>query len=597
MVRWREYLRNPLPGKALERTEINVLRTLGWKGGWQADKPTAHIALDEVDFIKDYNWTEGYTLQRRGGHERVTTSVAGLEASEQFHIMNVETVTSPTAQPSFTQECLNFNDTDSEVWYATMGQLLEQERDSTGADLAYSGQATGAWDQTLTNYFRTYSIQSVVFEEFIYITFLRFGGFSGTVTVETHDNLAAGASKPIRYDVLNDTWTRPIPHPLNGTNGGFPSARCAIAEYDRIFCANLYSSASGASYRHPSRIYWSTVTGETSFPETWEAANYIEVGIDDGSEITMLVSMGDAILIFKNDKTYMLLGTDEDTFQLHNISPRFGTRSSQGAVEYKGKVYFFDQSNGLMSYDGANFVNVSRPINNYMLQTIGFNREADFKVNVQNVDDRIFVSLPIGSDINDRVARTFIYDTKLDVWTQWYTGIPSQIREAQTDHSFRGVGLAGSGDHFFGSPVNEIGMFRLEGDVSEDELVAGDATVSAQMDTGWISPGQMGNRHRLRRLDLLTTSLNESDTNITMYRNFNATNAWQTATFDPDGSLDAWQHQDVSFNDNTMFTWLQMSLLQDQGPNLNANLLGYQMSISSRPTLRGNQGGLNQVPV
>jgi len=593
MVKFQQYRRNKLPDGALSRTQIGTVRTLGWKGGWQADKPTTHVELEEVDFIKNYNWTEGYTLQRRGGHERVTTSVAGLEAAEQMHIMNVETAASLTAQPSFTQEVLNFNDTDSEVWYATMGDLLEEERDGTGADLAYSGQAIGAWDKTLTNYFRTFNIASVVFEEFIYITALRFGGFSSVSTIETHDGNAAGASKPIKYDVLNDTWTRPIPHPLDGSDGGFPSARCAIAEYDRIFVANLYKMS---GYRYPSRVYWSTVDENGTHPETWEASSFIDVGVDDGSEITMMLSMGDAILIFKNDKTYMLLGTDPDTFQLHNISPRFGTRSSQGAVEHKGKAYFFDQSNGLMSYDGANFENVSRDINKYMLKDIGFNREADFKVNVQNVDDRIFVSLPIGSDIDDIVARTFIYDTKLDVWTQWYTGIPSHIREAQTDHSYTGVGLAGSGDHFFGSPEGEIGMFRLEGDVSEDELVAADRTVVAQVDTGWLTPGELGSRHRLRRLDLLTGSASESNCDLTMYRDFNATNAWQTATFDPDGTLDAWHHQDVSFNDKTMFTWLQMKIIQDQGTNLVANLLGYQINVSSRVWQRGEQGNLNQAP-
>ena len=107
--------------------------------------------------------------------------------------------------------------------------------------------------------------------------------------------------------------------------------------------------------------------------------------------------------------------------------------------------------------------------------------------------------------------------------------------------------------------------------------------------------GDQGSRHRLRRLDLLTGSLTESNTDLTMYRDFDATTAWQTATFDPDGTLDAWQHQDVSFADS-MFTWIQMKIIQDQGANLKANLLGYQMNLSSRTQSRGKQGGLNQAP-
>jgi hypothetical protein len=344
-------------------------------------------------------------------------------------------------------------------------------------------------------------------------------------------------------------------------------------------------------YRYPSRIYWS----DAGTAETFQANSFIEVGGDDGSEITLLQPMGDYILIFKNDKTYLLTGTDEDTFKLHMISPRFGTRSARGATEHQGICYFFDQSHGLMSYDGASFDNVSRDINKYMLEEIGFNREADFKINVEKLGDRIFVSLPIGTDITDKVARTFIYDTNLKVWTQWYTGIPSQIREAQTDQSYKGVGLAGQGDAFYGSPDNEIGLFRLEGTVSEDQPVAGDATVSAEVHTGWITPEQMGNRHRLRRIDLLSgADAAESNVDMTAYRDFNATDAWQTSTWEPQFAIDAWHHQDVSYSDKTMFTWLQLKLIQNEGTALKGRIYGYQLSTSTRGTPRGKQGNLNR---
>jgi len=139
-------------------------------------------------------------------------------------------------------------------------------------------------------------------------------------------------------------------------------------------------------------------------------------------------------------------------------------------------------------------------------------------------------------------------------------------------------------------------MFRLEGTTSTDELVAGNRTVVAQMNTGWISPGELGSRYRLRRLDLLTGSYNESDCDITLFKDLNASDAWQTATFDPDGSLDAWQHQDVSFDGDNMFTWLSLQFIQNEGTNLNAALLGYQMNISSRPFQRGTQANLNIAP-
>ncbi len=590
MTRWQEYGALNAPEESTQNTTINVLRTMGWKDGWQPDLAPGHVGLNALEDIRDFIWEEGYTLRRRGGVERVTTSVSDLDQAQQCHIRNVTVATSLSAQPSKTQEVIYHNDDDGEVWYETLGNLLEQERDSTGSDLSYSGQSMGEWGSGGSNYFRTFNLNSIVFKEFIYITGLRFKGYSSTSTIETHNGLAAGASKTIKYDVLNDTWTRPTVHALAGATSGFVTARCAIAEYDRIFVANCYNQG---VYRFPSRIYWS----DAGTAETFQATSFIDVGMDDGGEITALVTTGDSIIIFKDHQTYMLQGTDEDTFSLHNINPRLGVKSSNAAIEHRGKVYFFDDSEGLMMYDGANFTNISKNINKFMLETTTYNREGDFRVNVTSHGDLIYVSIPIGTGIVDFPARTFVWDTKLEVWTQHFRGIPDELMMFQTDHTLTGTSLDGTGEAYFSSPDNEIGLFRWDGRNSEDELVAGDATVAAQITTGWITPQEMGNRHRLRRLDILTGATSEGDVNVTLFRDFNSTNAWQTATFDPDGALDAWHSQDQSHDPNGMWVWLQLNLLCNQGTNLVSNLFGYQMSISSRPYKRGVQTGLNIVPV
>ncbi len=590
MTRWQEYGNLGVPADSLTKTDINMLRTVGWKGGWQPDLATAHVGLDQLVDITNYIWKEGYSLERRGGVERVTTSVVGLEKGQQSHIRSVTVAASLASQPSQTQEVLYYNEDDGEVWYNTLGELLEEERDGTGSDLAYSGQSIGSWSSTTTNYFRTYNLNSVVFEEFVYITGLRFKGYSGVSTIETHNGMAAGASKPIRYDVLNDTWTRPLPHPLAGETSGFVTARCALAEYDRLFVANCYSQG---VYRYPSRIYWT----DAGTAETFQSNSFIDVGVDDGSEITALVTTGDSIIIFKDHQTYMLQGTDEDTFSLHSINPRLGVKSSNAAIEHRGSIYFFDDTEGLMKYDGANFTNVSVLINDEMLNNSSYNREADFRVNVTVLGDQIFVSIPQGTDQTDFPTITFVYDTHLEVWTKHDIGIPDELNTYQTDHTLTGVQLHGVGEAYFTSPSDEIGIFRWNSSQSEDEFVAGDATVAASIVTGWTTPQEMGNRHRIRRLDILTGATSESDVDVTLYRDFNNTNAWQTATFDPDGNLTAWHEQDQGYDIKSMFTWLQIKLIQNQGTDLNANLLGYQMSISSREWKRGVQGGLNIAPV
>ena len=194
MTRWQDYGDLGVPADSLTKTDINILRTVGWKGGWQPDLATAHVGLDQLVDITNYIWQEGYSLKRRGGVERVTTTVANMDIAQQCHIRSVTVATSLTDQPSQTQEVLYFSEDSGKVFYNTLGQLLEEERDGTGSDLAWSGQSIGPWDSTLTNYFRTFNLNSVVFEKFIYITGLRFGGFSTGPVIETHSGGATDAS-------------------------------------------------------------------------------------------------------------------------------------------------------------------------------------------------------------------------------------------------------------------------------------------------------------------------------------------------------------------------------------------------------------------
>jgi len=588
MPRLSAWAQSRIPPASLRRTPIASAGQSGFEGGWQADKKSTQLRGSELETIENMTWNEGLGLSRRKGYEKVTANVAGLDVAQHCHIRNVFTSSGLSAQPSYTQQVLYYNDNDGEVWYNTLGELLQEEFDATGSDLAYSGQSIGPWGSTSTNYFRTFNINSVVWGSDIYLTALRFGGYSGASTIETHNGMAGGASKPIKYDVLNDTWTRPLPHALDGGATGFPSARCAIAYKERVFAANIYSQG---VYRYATRIYWS----EAGTAETWGANSWIEVGDDDGSEITALEPMGDSLAIFKDDSTWLLLGSDEDTFALHEINPQMGTRSSSATTYHQGILYFFDQSHGLMSYDGANFVNISEPINGRMLSS-SFNRESDFRVNVEAFDNRIFVSLPEGADPDDYPARTYVYDTRFQQWTQWTHGIPSELVEYTTDHSHTGIGLAGSGQAYFGSPDDQIGLFRLEAVEGHDETDGGNTAITGTVRTGWITPGEIGFRHRLRRLDILTSAVNTSDIDLTLYRDFDNTTVWQSGTYDPDGNLRAWHEQNQGYDIKEMFIWLQLLFTINQDANTAADLHGWQMSTSSRPWQRGVQPSLNVDP-
>lgn len=111
-----------------------------------------------------------------------------------------------------------------------------------------------------------------------------------------------------------------------------------------------------------------------------------------------------------------------------------------------------------------------------------------------------------------------------------------------------------------------------------------------------MTPGEVGYRHRLRRLDLITSAVSTSDVDIYLNRDFDLTAGWQSDSYDPNNSnLKAYHEQDQGFDHATdMWTWLRMRVVMNDSSQ-GGDVHGYQMAISSRPWHRGVLGSLNQV--
>jgi hypothetical protein len=572
----------------MRRTEIETAVLRGWPGGWRPDLADSHAEQTMLTDISNMNWTRGYGLKQRGGFQEVRGVVSGMVDAAFCLIKNVYTAVNLAAQPAFTQQVYYVNEDDGEIWNESLGNILQQELDATGADLAYSSQSIGPWGGGGSNFFRTFSVQAVTFGDKVYLTALRFGGYSAVSTPETHNGGATDASKPIKHDVLNDTFTRPIPHVLDGSATGFPSARCAVETYDRIFCANIYKQS---VYRYPSRVYWS----DAGTAETFQTNSYIEVGIDDGQEITQMLPYSESILIFKDRSTWVLMGTDEDTFSLYQLEPTIGCQSSTGAVSSGGNAYFFDDATGVWMYNGSDFELISRPITAKLMDTV--NRRTNFKVVMAAHEDRIFLCLPVGDvdggDTDDRPTVTYVYDTHLKTWTTWdYGWVPDMVPYV-TDHVTTAVGVTSDGAVYFGSPMSQVGIFRLEGAV-DDEYTAADQAVNASFTTAWLNPGDIGDRHRIRRLELMTEiTANQGVITTDMYRDMKDSAAWQTATFTPAGTLSEYHHQDSVFDVKTQWSWLKLKVSNDViTKDFQVNGLG--LTYSTRNFRRGVRGELNQ---
>ncbi len=552
-----------------------------FQGGWQPDKSQGQLQPNEIPDLLNVEFTEGFGVRKRDGFEKITTDVAGMEVAG--HCFFIPVYTTSGLFPNFSQQTLYFNGSSGDLYKQSLGELIEQFDLGTGTNLVDTGHSIGPWTGSSVNAFRTWELSAVTFGSVVYVTGLRFGGTSSNGTVnETEDGLATGSSKPIKYDVQTDTITRPTVHALAGATSGFPKARCAITKYSRVFVANVYSQ--GNTFRFPSRLYWS----EEGTAETFESTSYIEVGADDGSEITCIASFGESILIFKEHSVWTLVGTDEDTFALYSLDASIGTPSQYSAVSHAGFCYFLDATTGIWSYDGARFVNISEPINARLLSLL--NLEASFKTAAWVHDQRIYFSIPIG-DVStgpaDRPTYTFVWDTVLESWVQWDFGCVAAPAEYSTDYNVTGVGVSGDGKFFASAPDGILGIAKMRSSLNDNGVA-----ISARVETAWMNPGELGDRHRLRRLEVITDSPNGTIAGD-IYRDFNDATAWGTISFTPTGALDQWHQQDQE-QDVGLFSWLKLKL-SNATLSETFKINGLGLSTSTRRQLRRQHGELNQI--
>lgn len=566
-------------------TPIEQFYVNGFKGGWQPDTPQTQIQPDMIPDLMNVVFGEGFSIAKRGGYRKITDDVTDMDTGGMVFLQRVFTASGE--HPNFTQQVLYFNEDDYELYKQSMGELLDEDEFGTGTDLVDTGHSMGAFPvPTAVNYFRCWSLQAVTYGSVIYVTGLRFGGTSSNGTVDETDDGTSGASAPslpIKYDVQAGTITRPDVHPLAGETAGFPAARAVIVKYDRVFAANLYKKS---VYRYPSRIYWS----EAGTAETYDENNFIDVSADDGNEVTSLLSFGEQILIFKNTSVWSLIGTDEDTFALYNLDNNLGCEATFGAVASAGKAYFFDYRTGVWSYDGANFVNVSKPINNFLLSVI--NREAAFKSVMHVHDERVFLSVPVSefdTGAGDHATRTFMYDTKLNVWTQWDIGWVPYPAEYFTDYNVTGVGVVNDGRFFAAGLDDKVGLFKLE--EADDYSDGGDhgdtaTAIAGHFQTAWWNPGETGDAHRIRRLEALVDTDTDSIT-VDIYRDLKDSTAWATDTITTTAGYDEW-HEIEPDHDIGLWHWLKVKFSNATIDHY-FEIQGAGMMVSNRKRRRGGR--------
>ncbi len=237
-----------------------------------------------------------------------------------------------------------------------------------------------------------------------------------------------------------------------------------------------------------------------------------------------------------------------------------------------------------MQYDGSDFVNISEPIKKKLLAEL--NREAAFKSVLQWHDDKLYVSIPIGTQSTAVNSVTYVYDTELKVWTRWDYGMVPTPFPMYTDLATTGPSVALSNNMFGGTPSK--GVFEFNSGKQDDG-----SAISSFITTPWMNMDSLGARYRLRRFDLLADDDDEAIT-IDIYTDLEADVAKLSLTWDPSDGTENSQHM-TQIVDNFFWQWLAFKFTQN-GDQEDMNLFGWGASVSARQTPRGTIGKTGYTP-
>lgn len=248
-------------------------------------------------------------------------------------------------------------------------------------------------------------------------------------------SLSNAVTEPWQFDSLNgiligvgNSGNSDPPIQLTTFNGNIaalagspPFASCVKVVNNFCFLGRNLSATSTYS-----RVYWSAIAD----PQTWPAANFIDVRINDGHPIVALAAVGQDLIIFKRTSTSRLSTTTTSVAgavtlaPLTTISDKIGCYGPGCAKNLPdGRVVFLDQNAHLQIFDGSVFMDVSQqsyPGPN-VTQTNGVVAGvsqgcpflSQFSVEVDPFNHYVFILTGTGS-----VKNNYTYDYLQNAWTE-----------------------------------------------------------------------------------------------------------------------------------------------------------------------------------
>tara|TARA_R110000868_G_scaffold15090_2_gene69262 strand:+ start:13632 stop:15356 length:1725 start_codon:yes stop_codon:yes gene_type:complete len=194
---------------------------------------------------------------------------------------------------------------------------------------------------------------------------------------------------------------------ITPTGGYMPKARHCRNHANKLFVA--HTREDGLEY--PNRLRWS----HEGLPEDWAEEDYIDITAG-GNGIRGLAIVDGQLLIFKPKATYLLMGYENDNFQLVEVSTIHGVEFPGQIAEGDGGVYFFDFPKGLFFYNRNGMQDLFLRIEPIIINNeVG--QDALDQITLSFVNNRLWISMPYNPTPNsvspNYACVNFVFDSSI----------------------------------------------------------------------------------------------------------------------------------------------------------------------------------------
>lgn len=303
-----------------------------------------------------------------------------------------------------------------------------------------------------------------------------------------------------------------------------PQANLTITHAGKLWVANTQEFVGSTGTQFPNRIRWS---GENT-PTRWTYLDFIDIN-DGGQGITALASYGGALLVFKQNSVYAILGYNTDTFQVVEVAKKIGAVNKNSVITTEFGVFFFSWPEGLFFYDGTNVKDLFSQIKpiidkNYV------NKNALDIVNVAYINRRVFVSLPYSETTTPTTPTTvFCLDTSIGngYWTMYQTADSYGFAGGCSLSSNTGVEL-----QLMVHPNIAVAADISDYTYEKDNFGGGDVNFVSYYRTRWIDAGNYAMNKMFRKTDFVLKQKSTSrDVAVDVYHNYEELDGTAQRTF------------------------------------------------------------------